>query len=175
LNYKVRSGSKSHRLQIEKNQDFTVATSILVGKKDYRVKVQDKTPAGELRSLAINNRIYSVQVRRRPDGFPYKVILNGRAYPVEIERVESTRYKPPVAPRKINGRITATLPGQIREILVSPGDSVKKGQPLLTLEAMKMENEIESPIDGVVQTLGVDANQLVLKGDLLIEVVEVDS
>lgn len=48
------------------------------------------------------------------------------------------------------GTITTQMPGRVVKLLVAVGDSVKKGQPVLVVEAMKMENEMKSPIDGVV-------------------------
>ena len=170
MKYTVRCGEKRHKLDIERSNDFAKPITVEMGKKEYQVKVHDAGPGGELRLVSINNRVISVQVRRRPDGFPYKVILNGSAYPVEIERVESTRYKPSVAPRKINGSVKANLPGQISRVLVGEGDKVRQGQTLVVLEAMKMENEVLSPIDGVIKTINVKPKQLILKNDLLVVV-----
>ena len=170
MKYTVRSGSKKHKFEIPREADFSQDVPLEVGKKNVTFRVHEKGPTGEIRTIAVNNRILSVQVRRRPDGFPYKVIINGTAHPVEVERVESTRYKPPVPEKKVNGVVKAYLPGQIIKILVDEGESVRQGQPLLTLEAMKMENEIVAPRDGVVRGLAVKIGQLVPKGTLLLEV-----
>ena len=170
MNYKVRCGSKTLKIEIDKKADFSTEVPIEAGRKTRRVKIYEKGPNGDARSISIDNKILSVQVRRRSDGFPYKVMLNGTAYPVEIEKVESTRYKPPVAERKVGGKVYANLPGQIRKVMVSPGDEVRKGQPLLILEAMKMENEVAAPCDGIIEGISVAPNQLVTKGESLIDI-----
>lgn len=66
--------------------------------------------------------------------------------------------------------IKAPMPGLVLRINVSVGDRVRAGQPLLVLEAMKMENEIASPGDGIVETVHVSAGDAVVKSALLIEI-----
>lgn len=66
------------------------------------------------------------------------------------------------------GTIIAPMPGTILKISVTKGDTVTKGQTLLVLEAMKMENEIQAPSDGVVQGLNVAEGASVNAGDVLI-------
>jgi biotin carboxyl carrier protein len=61
------------------------------------------------------------------------------------------------------------MPGLILEINVSNGEEVKEGQALLVLEAMKMENTITSPKDGVIKYIGVTKGLSVAKNELLIE------
>lgn len=60
------------------------------------------------------------------------------------------------------------MPGNILKVMVKPGDSVKRGQVLLILEAMKMENEIVAPKDGVVQSVGVNEGNTVDTGASLV-------
>jgi biotin carboxyl carrier protein len=170
LRYQVRSGTKRHRIEIDKSIDLTCASEVQIDKTPYLVQLLSQNHSGKNLNFAINNCIHSIQVRRRPDGFPYKIIIDGNAYPVEIERVESTRYKPPIPERKIDGRVEAILPGVIRALLVGEGDKVRKGQPLLILEAMKMENEITAPCDGIVKNISVKPDQLVPKSHFLLEV-----
>ena len=62
------------------------------------------------------------------------------------------------------------MPGRIVRVLVNKGDAVRKGAGLLILEAMKMENEIQSPADGVVEELFVEAGQTVDGGAELVRV-----
>ena len=61
------------------------------------------------------------------------------------------------------------MPGTITNILVKDGDSVKKGQVLAILEAMKMENEIVAPRDGAITVISVDKGQNVNPGDTLLQ------
>ncbi len=64
--------------------------------------------------------------------------------------------------------ITAFIPGTILDIFVSTAQEVKKGDPLLTLEAMKMHNILRSPIDGKIKEIKVKKNTHVVKNELLI-------
>ncbi len=89
----------------------------------------------------------------------YKVTLNEKTYEVEVEAGkamlldEYEAYAPAPAPAAVTAAgdtISAPMPGNILRIEVNQGDAVKKGQTLLILEAMKMENEIAAPRDGTV-------------------------
>jgi biotin carboxyl carrier protein len=62
------------------------------------------------------------------------------------------------------------MPGTILKVNVALGDTVKKGQVLLILEAMKMENEIVAPIDGKVEVLNVEKGKSVNARDLLVSI-----
>ncbi len=65
-------------------------------------------------------------------------------------------------------KVTAPMPGTILNIAVAVGDTVKRGQVLLILEAMKMENEIVAPADGTVVSVNVTSGTSVNAGDLLV-------
>lgn len=65
--------------------------------------------------------------------------------------------------------IKAPMPGLVLDIMVSPGDIVEVGTPLLILEAMKMENVIKSPGEGTVKEVNVTKNSAIEKGSLMIE------
>lgn len=67
-------------------------------------------------------------------------------------------------------KVTAFMPGTIRDIMVKEGDDVKEGDNLLILEAMKMNNLIKSPLDGKVTKIHVVGNDKVSKNQLLVEV-----
>ena len=70
------------------------------------------------------------------------------------------------------GELTAPMPGQIRAVNVSEGDTVGKGQTLLLLEAMKMEIRVQAPRNGVVKKLFVQQGQTVEREQLLVEIEE---
>jgi biotin carboxyl carrier protein len=69
-----------------------------------------------------------------------------------------------------SGPVKAPIPGHITRLLVSRGESVEAGQPLLVLEAMKMQNEIFAQAAGVVQAVHVAAGKNVKRGDILVEI-----
>ena len=108
----------------------------------------------------------------------YKVIANGVEYEVEIElisddgvkaeKVEKAPEVKPAAPvSDSDNAVKAPLTGIITTVSVKDGDAVKKGQVLMILEAMKMENEILSPSDCVVKKVSVSAGAQVSAGDVL--------
>ena len=109
----------------------------------------------------------------------YRVNVNGTAYEVELEEVTgaaaaapaaATPAAAPAAPAAAPAggeQITAPMPGNILSVNVAAGDAVKKGQVLMILEAMKMENEIMCPCDGKVVSVSVSKGATVESGTLL--------
>lgn len=90
----------------------------------------------------------------------YRVNVNGTVYEVEVEEMDAASAAP-AAPVKAAASsaagetILAPMPGNILDVRVKAGDSVKSGQILMILEAMKMENEIMCPRDGRVVSVSV--------------------
>jgi len=68
------------------------------------------------------------------------------------------------------GELTAPMPGQVRAVNVSEGDTVTKGQTLIVLEAMKMEMKIQAPMDGTVSKLYVYQGETVEREQMLVEI-----
>lgn len=68
------------------------------------------------------------------------------------------------------GKLNAPMPGKILKVLVNSGSTVKAGDPVIILEAMKMENELKSPVDGTLIAVHVDEGQSVEKNELLLEI-----
>ena len=66
-----------------------------------------------------------------------------------------------------SGTVLATMTGRVIQILVKPGDQVTKGDPVVVLEAMKMEHSLTAPVTGQVGTLDTDLNQLVEQGHIV--------
>lgn len=169
MQYTVRCGKK-HQMKIKRAADTSKDIDIKVGKKTYTIQIKDTHPDGTIRTVAINNKVYPVSIIKQSNGFPAQVILNGMPFDVNIEKVESTRYKPKAPDRKVSGSLKSSLPGQIVAILVKQGDRVKKGQPVIILESMKMENEILAPKSGVISKIHVEKEQIVMKAHLLMEI-----
>ena len=101
----------------------------------------------------------------------YKVNVNGTLYEVEIEEMTGAPAAAPVsvpAAAPAGGEsINSPMPGNILDVRVSVGQSVKKGDVLMILEAMKMENEIMCPCDGKVTSISVTKGATVESGALL--------
>ena len=68
------------------------------------------------------------------------------------------------------GELVTHMPGKVVKIEVEKGQEVKKGQTLIVLEAMKMENEIKSGMDGIVKSVHVQEGQVLDEGILMMEV-----
>jgi biotin carboxyl carrier protein len=102
----------------------------------------------------------------------YTVKVNNNWYEVTISDALDQLIKSMGIERgrtKIINAIKAPMPGLILEISVEVGQSVKENDPLLILEAMKMENSFLSPRDGVIKSIAVEKGHAVDKGQLLIE------
>ena len=112
----------------------------------------------------------------------YKVTVNGTVYEITLEVVDKSEIKTPapaaapapaVAPAPVAApaagatSITAPMPGTILKVNVTNGQTVKKGDVLMVLEAMKMENEIMAPADGTVSAVSVSAGASVESGAVL--------
>jgi biotin carboxyl carrier protein len=71
--------------------------------------------------------------------------------------------------------ITAPMPGKITKVFVKSGDSVHKGQPLLVMEAMKMEYTLKSDLETTIQKINIELNQQVTLGFLMVELKKADA
>ena len=104
----------------------------------------------------------------------YRVNVNGTVYEVELEEITGAApaasvAAPAAAPAAPAGgeKVCAPMPGNILAVNVSNGSAVKKGDVLMILEAMKMENEIMAPCDGTVTSVSVTKGAAVESGALL--------
>jgi biotin carboxyl carrier protein len=98
--------------------------------------------------------------------------IDDTAYATRHTRKFSMR-KPYQAPDP--ARLLAFIPGLIQTVSVKAGDTVRWGDPLLVLEAMKMKNDVTSPRDGVIRAVHVSTGEKVMKNQLLIEFEEAPS
>ena len=132
----------------------------------------------------INGNVYKVAIGDIEDNIAH-VEVNGTSYKVEMEKAPKEAVKPVVRPvakptaapaapvarpaTASTGKsgVKSPLPGVILDIKVNVGDSVKKGQLVVILEAMKMENEIVAPQDGTVAGINVAAGDSVEAGAVL--------
>jgi pyruvate carboxylase subunit B len=105
-----------------------------------------------------------------------EVEVDGEVFSVRIVSVGGSKLEvTSIAPQKIPrgefaGGIKSNMQGMVLKVLVSRGAAVKKGDTLLVLEAMKMENPIHSPVDGRVTEIFVDTGDVVQNGDVLLVV-----
>ena len=106
----------------------------------------------------------------------YQVNVNGVAYEVEIEELTGAPVAAPAAapvaaaapaPSAAGEAVKSPMPGNILAVNVAAGEAVKKGQVLMILEAMKMENEIMCPHDGTIASVAVTKGASVESGTVL--------
>lgn len=130
-------------------------------------------------AFKINGAEYKCAVEEIEAG-KTKVTVNGKVYEVETEApkaapvaakpaaVAAPAPKPAAAAPAAGLQVKSPLPGSVIKVLVSEGQAVKKGDTLLTLESMKMENAIMAEADGTVKQIAVTPGQNVMQDDLLI-------
>jgi biotin carboxyl carrier protein len=115
------------------------------------------------------------------DGITYTIALDGTGAVVDgithqlhVSGLDREPTAPSVASPAASaagaGAVLAIMPGSIMRVLVAEGDQVTEGDILLVLEAMKMENELKAPIDGMVQAIYVEAGQPVEMNAVLVEI-----
>ena len=131
----------------------------------------------------INGNTYKVTIGDIDENIAH-VEVNGTPYKVEMEKAPKVVVKPvtrpttpapaptpvvkPAAPSTGKSGVKSPLPGVILDIKVNVGDTVKKGQTIIILEAMKMENNIDADRAGVVKEVCIQQGATVMEGDNLI-------
>lgn len=105
------------------------------------------------------------------EGTPHDIAVTVAGYRYDCELEDEREQAANLAAKAANkggGLLKAVMPGVVVELLVQEGEEVTEGQPLLILEAMKMQNEIPAGGDGVVKTIHAAAGTAVAAGDKLI-------
>jgi 3-methylcrotonyl-CoA carboxylase alpha subunit len=144
-----------------------VAVRSVAGGSEVRLDGRSHTlvvlgePPGPLR-LEVGGRLRTFHCVR--DGDLVHLFWAGVVYRVRIER---EGHRP--APRAAAGSLEAPMPGKVIAIKAAPGQAVRKGDELLVIEAMKMENALRAPRDGVVKAVRAAVGDLVNPGAVLVE------
>lgn len=125
--------------------------------------------------FTINGNVYEVGVDAAENG-KSNVTVNGKSYVVEVEAdvMQATTVRRPLATpsaaaKGASGVMKSPLPGKVLKVVVAEGQVVKRGDTLMVIESMKMENNIAAQADGVVRKIMVGADQNILQGDALLE------
>ncbi|WP_171161818.1 acetyl-CoA carboxylase biotin carboxylase subunit [Usitatibacter palustris] len=127
--------------------------TVTVGGKAHRVTIGPSH--GDRLQIGLDDETFFAHVARLGAAIS-AVVPAGR---FELELVDPFHYEP--AESMPDARLTALMPGRVVKLMAKAGESVKKGQALLILEAMKMEHTIVSPRDGVIDRVAFEENQLV--------------
>jgi len=128
---------------------------------------------GESRALIlIDGESHEVDVRSNGYDTSRTVFMKGMEIPVSIEDYNLAQLRKTAgmsSGSSVAKVLKAAMPGLVLDVKVQPGDVVTKGQPLVVLEAMKMENIIKAQGEGTVKTVHIESGGTVEKGDSLLE------
>ena len=144
--------------------------TIRIGKRDYEVKLKSDEKYGTY--ILWKNRKYPVEIVRSRQN-KYEILFNDISYTFTVEtpfsllRMKVLNSKRGKIEREF---IKAPMPGKIIDVLVREGSTVVKGEPVVILEAMKMQNELLSPVNGTIVKVTAKPNTNVMKDDLLVEI-----
>lgn len=133
--------------------------------QDFNVKIENVE--GDIAKVEVNGIQFDVQLEK-PVAQPKPVI---RAVAAPVKTVEAP--KAAVEAAQVAAGVTvvsAPLPGTINDIKVSVGQAVKKGDTLIVLEAMKMENNIDCERDGKIASVNVNKGDTVMEGSVLVTI-----
>ncbi|WP_027001195.1 biotin/lipoyl-containing protein [Hugenholtzia roseola] len=123
---------------------------ILAATQSYRIEVRALNRLEKTAQLLINGKPLSVEIATEMD-------LLLKKMGIQSQNTQAVSH------------LKAPMPGLVVDILVKEGDTIEKGEPLLILEAMKMENALKAPIKATIKAIKVEKRQNVEKGAVLIE------
>ncbi len=156
---------------------------VTIDDRDYEVEVQG-TPGGPVQVLVDGEPLtVTLSLEAGPEAIEW-AIVGSRPYELVVDHdlrwIQSARGRHRVNVRDLeaqvgrpvsgDGRIKAPIPGLVVRLLVGQGDRVEAGQPVLVLEAMKMENEIRAPRPGTVAEIRAQPGQSVGLNEPLVEI-----
>ncbi len=165
--YLVNIDGKEFDIELEYRSEkyFAVINGKKVEIASYRL--------GENRSLLlIDDQAHEVDVRSNGYDNRKVVFMKGMEIPARIENYNLAQLRKTAgmsSETDVARQLKAAMPGLVIEVKVKPGEKVTKGQPLLVLEAMKMENIIKAQWETTVKAVYVSGGQSVEKGDKLLE------
>jgi biotin carboxyl carrier protein len=162
-------GGRSYEVEVK-------GDTVVVDGHSFPVKVRDEQGFALVKAGDVSYRVILPAQPERQSGMaiqvdyrPFTAEWNGRLTGSGPSREPRALAAAPAAPRAgVKGGVTAQIAGRITTIKVAVGAKVSRGDVLLTLEAMKMENEIKSPADGTVTEIRVAEGARVNEGDTLI-------
>ena len=153
-------------IEIEQNNQ------IVVNGTRYNIDFQH-LPEGDVLSLLLNNRSLEAVVEAREDN--WEVLTKGELYTVKVQDERAYRLaKARGVAGEVAGeaQIKSPMPGLIVAVPVAEGDVVAKGDKVIILESMKMENELRAPKDGVVARVNIAQGASVEKDQVLAVIVD---
>lgn len=164
--YQIKIQGKEY--QIELNEEHSNAAKI-----NGKTAVQDiKNLGNGLFSVIKDNKSYAVQVlKANYEAKTFEIKINGTKYSVKAKDKHDIILKElglSGAAGTISKDLKAPMPGKVLELKTKPGDSIKKDEPLIILEAMKMENILKASADVTIDSIEVKTGDSVEKNEVLI-------
>lgn len=138
---------------------------LTIDDKKYEVEVNVEENVAE---VSVNGKSFTVDIETAEEPAERKVVR-----PLATKKQATNQVTKPVAETKSVGVINSPLPGVVLDILVKVGEHVKRGDVLIILEAMKMENNIMAGNDGIVKSILVEQGRTVVLGEALIDIEEI--
>lgn len=165
MEYRFVYLGRTYRVNIESDGQSWLVT--IDDKEPSTVEVINSIP--NCLSFIMNDRTTTAYLIE--SGGKKHIFINGESFALELDKGR-TRRTPGVAVEGGENVVTSPMPGSLVKVLVSNGDNVEVGQTLAIVEAMKMENELKSPINGVVKQVNFEeGNQI----DALQPIIELTS
>lgn len=158
------SGKRKHSFNLP------LTETIKIGKRQYKIVLKEDDKHGTY--ILWKNRRYPVEIIQSRQN-KFEILFNYVSYSFTIETPFSLKRKKYLSKEKgpaEQENIIAPMPGKVIEVLVREGEEINRGEPLLILEAMKMQNEINSPVNGTVKSVNVNSESLVNKDDTMLEI-----
>lgn len=144
--------------------------------KKFKFKIKEKTFDVEIMNIEdnmaevqVNGKSFSVEVDKTIQVVKTPILVREKVSPDNNTNATTARTSSPSEPKGA-GVLKSPLPGTILDIFVSVGDTVKVGQKVICLEAMKMENNINANKEGKVTAIKVQKGDAVLEGHVLVEI-----
>jgi biotin carboxyl carrier protein len=151
-------GTETRRLELQRNGDtYRVLNE---GKEIVTVDARGVSP--DRWSILVGSRSYEAKVTREKT--IYHVEIDGRVFAFDLTDPAKAMSRRGGAAAHGPGRIAAPMPGRVVRILAPVGQEVQRGDGVVVVEAMKMENELTAPRDGVITEIGVEEGQTVEGG-----------
>lgn len=144
-----------------------------IGETEHEVICIDPKP--ESLTLSVDGRVGFYEFHR-DQGRIYETVSGNRTYKTTLRNPQQDQletlleqFGAGMGGSASDTRIKAPMPGKVLGVHVKPGDRIELGQIVLVLEAMKMENELSSMVDGIVKDVKVKPGDTVMVGDVMIE------
>jgi biotin carboxyl carrier protein len=163
MEYKISIGPDSRTVEIDSSggDKSSLCLAEIQGKQEGRAKIILLERVGNRLILSLEDRVYSVIIQERSFN-SFSFLANGRAY---VSKVGSTRSESTTAlVASASEMLTSNFPSKVVKIVGKKGESLKRGDTLVILEAMKMEAQIKAPQDCSVEEIFIKEGDMVGKG-----------